>query len=63
MGQTVDIPEWRTYTGQSVEQVQGWGWLDALHPDDRDHTAVVWQKALDSRSDVSACSKAWNKRP
>jgi PAS domain S-box-containing protein len=49
-GQVVDIPEWRTYTGQSVEQAKGWGWLAALHPDDREHTAVVWQKAVDTRS-------------
>jgi PAS domain S-box-containing protein len=49
-GQIVDMPEWRAYTGQSVEQVKGRGWLDALHPDDRERTAVVWQKAVDSRS-------------
>jgi PAS domain S-box-containing protein len=49
-GQVVDIPEWRTYTGQSVAQAKGWGWLAALHPDDREHTAVVWQKAVDTRS-------------
>jgi PAS domain S-box-containing protein len=49
-GQIVDMPEWRAYTGQSIEQVRGWGWLDALHPDDRERTAVVWQKAVDTRS-------------
>jgi PAS domain S-box-containing protein len=49
-GQIVDMPEWRTYTGQSVEQVKGWGWLDTLHPDDRARTADVWQKAVDARS-------------
>ena len=49
-GQIVDMPEWRAYTGNSVEQLKGRGWLDTLHPDDRDHTAVVWQKAVDSRS-------------
>jgi PAS domain S-box-containing protein len=49
-GQIVDMPEWRAYTGQSIEQVKGWGWLDALHPDDRERTAAVWQKAVDTRS-------------
>ena len=49
-GQIVDMPEWRTYTGQSIEQVKDWGWLDALHPDDRAATAAVWQKAVDTRS-------------
>jgi PAS domain S-box-containing protein len=49
-GQIVDMPEWRAYTGQSIEQVKGWGWLDALHPDDRERIAAVWQKAVDTRS-------------
>lgn len=49
-GQIVDMPEWRTYTGQSIEQVKGWGWLDALHPDDRERTASVWQEAVETRS-------------
>jgi PAS domain S-box-containing protein len=49
-GQIVDMPEWRAYTGQSIEQVKGWGWLDALHLDDRERTALVWQKAVDTRS-------------
>jgi PAS domain S-box-containing protein len=49
-GQIVDMPEWRTYTGQSIEQVKGRGWLDALHPDDRESTVAAWQKAVDARS-------------
>ena len=49
-GQIVDMPEWRAYTGQSVEQIEGWGWLNSLHPDDRERTAVVWQQAVDTRS-------------
>jgi PAS domain S-box-containing protein len=49
-GQIVDMPEWRAYTGESVEQIKGWGWLNSLHPDDRERTAVVWQQAVDTRS-------------
>jgi PAS domain S-box-containing protein len=49
-GQIVDMPEWRAYTGESVEQIEGWGWLNSLHPDDRERTAVVWQRAVDARS-------------
>jgi PAS domain-containing protein len=29
-------PSWSAFTGQTPEQYTGWGWLDALHPDDRD---------------------------
>ena len=25
-----DQPEWRAYTGMSVEQIKGWGWLEIL---------------------------------
>ena len=39
-GQIVDMPEWRAYTGITVAQIRGWGWLDSLHPDDRERTAV-----------------------
>jgi PAS domain S-box-containing protein len=49
-GQIIDMPEWRAYTGMSVEQIKGWGWLDSLHPDDRPRTTTVWQQAVDARS-------------
>src|SRR5580692_493049 len=49
-GQIIDMPEWRALTGMTVEEVQGWGWLDSLHPDDRGRTGVVWQAAVDARS-------------
>ena len=49
-GQIADMPEWRAYTGESVEQIKGWGWLNSLHPDDRERTAVVWQRAVEERS-------------
>lgn len=28
-------PQWQAYTGQSLEQSLGLGWLEAVHPDDR----------------------------
>src|SRR6266404_1117255 len=49
-GQIVDMPEWRAYTGQPIEQIKGWGWLNSLHPDDRERTAAVWLQAVDTRS-------------
>src|SRR5450755_3126738 len=49
-GQIVDMPEWRALTGQTVDEVRGWGWLNAVHPDDRERSASVWQTAVDTRS-------------
>jgi len=43
-------PEWSAYTGQTFDQLKGWGWLDAVHPDDRPTTAAVWSAAVASRS-------------
>src|SRR5262245_50184728 len=47
-GEVEDLPEWRAYTGLSVEEVRGWGWLNALHPDDKARTREVWQSAINS---------------
>ena len=49
-GQTVDIPAWRAYTGQTVEEVRGLRWLSALHPDDRSRTAKVWADAVANKT-------------
>ena len=38
-------PQWLSYTGQSQEQSQGWGWLDVVHPEDRDSTMQAWHQA------------------
>ncbi len=39
-------PAWAAFTGQTRAEYEGWGWLDAVHPDDRDLTAVAWEMAL-----------------
>jgi PAS domain S-box-containing protein len=48
-GQVQDMPMWREFTGQSEEEVRGWGWLQALHPDDREPTAKMWAEAVASK--------------
>lgn len=45
-----DQPAWSAFTGQTYDQLRGWGWLDAVHPDDRTNTARVWSAAVESRS-------------
>ena len=41
---------WHQLTGQSIEQMRGEGWLDAIHPDDRESTVAQWAKALAERT-------------
>ncbi len=44
-----DIPSWRKFTGQTYEEVQGWGWAKALHPDDVERTTQVWTEAVKTK--------------
>jgi PAS domain S-box-containing protein len=40
-------PQWLAYTGQSPEGSLGWGWLSALHPDDRERARSAWMQAME----------------
>ncbi|MEG4800858.1 PAS domain S-box protein [Microcoleus sp. ARI1-B5] len=37
---------WSAFTGQTYGELKGWGWLNAIHPDDRQHTARIWSDAV-----------------
>ncbi|MGH9972124.1 MAG: PAS domain-containing hybrid sensor histidine kinase/response regulator [Pyrinomonadaceae bacterium] len=41
-----DSPSWRAFTGQTYEQWKGQGWLDAIHPDDREATKETWLRCV-----------------
>ncbi|MEV6981209.1 SpoIIE family protein phosphatase [Sphaerisporangium sp. NPDC051017] len=45
-----DAPEWRAITGQSLEEYLAYGWLDAVHPDDRPAADEAWREALRGRT-------------
>ena len=45
-----DQPDWGRYTGQRYAEYQGYGWAEAVHPDDREHSVAEWMKAVESRS-------------
>ncbi|MCW6053552.1 PAS domain S-box protein [Lyngbya sp. CCAP 1446/10] len=49
-GRSPDLPTWRAYTGQTVAEVVGLGWLDTIHSDDRERTAQVWMEAVQTKS-------------
>jgi PAS domain S-box-containing protein len=40
-------PQWIEYTGRSLEAGLKFGWLDAVHPDDRLPTQHAWREAQD----------------
>lgn len=37
--------QWAAFTGQSPDRSRGDGWLDAVHPEDRERTREVWRAA------------------
>ena len=37
---------WYTYSGLEREQTAGFGWLDAIHPEDRDRCMATYREAL-----------------
>jgi PAS domain S-box-containing protein len=39
-------PGWSAFTGQTFDELKGWGWLNAVHPDDQAHTTQVWSTAV-----------------
>jgi PAS domain S-box-containing protein len=43
-----DSPEWRWITGQSEEEYTGFGWLESVHPEDRERVERDWRECVRS---------------
>ncbi len=43
------IPTWDEFTGQTAAESSGFGWLNALHPDDLPTVQAVWASAATQR--------------
>ncbi|SCX21711.1 Chemotaxis protein methyltransferase [Agrobacterium sp. DSM 25558] len=41
-------PQWTVYTGQAESESHGMGWLEPVHPDDRDTALMNWSKAAET---------------
>lgn len=44
-----DMPRWSRVTGQTREQMAGFGWLEAIHPDDLEAVERAWRGAVERR--------------
>jgi len=38
-------PRWKAFTGQTTSEMMGYGWLEAIHPDDRAASLAAWRAA------------------
>jgi PAS domain S-box-containing protein len=45
----LEIPAWQSFTGQTADQARGFGWMDSIHPEDRERVASAWARASASR--------------
>ncbi|NTJ44391.1 PAS domain S-box protein [Agrobacterium larrymoorei] len=43
-------PGWSALTGQSADQYQGFGWSEAVHPEDREGSINSWNKAVAAKA-------------
>ena len=49
-GQVVtELPDWGAFTGQSFDEYKGWGWLNAIHPEDQERTNLAWTESVRER--------------
>jgi PAS domain S-box-containing protein len=53
-------PEWEAYTGQSWENYRNWGWVQALHPNDRGQVLALWPQATEQRTISSYEGQMWH---
>lgn len=50
---TGEQPGWAAFTGQRFEEYQGYGWSQAVHPDDAAATVAAWEAALAVRGNFA----------
>lgn len=53
-------PKWETYTGQSWNQYRQFGWVEALHPDDRLRVQEEWQRACRNPGVYESRGRLWH---
>ena len=41
-------PQWLAYTGHPEAEQLGYGWVDAIHTDDRERLVVIWQRSVET---------------
>lgn len=46
-GEPAEMSQWMALTGQSFAEIQGFGWTNAIHPEDRPRTHAAWMTAVE----------------
>ena len=53
-------PSWSQYTGQTWDELKGFGWANALHPEDQEHIRLRWEEASRQRSLYQSKGRLWH---
>ncbi|MFO1399171.1 MAG: ATP-binding protein [Burkholderiales bacterium] len=53
-------PAFEAFTGTTAAQNRGLGWANALHPDDRERVAGLWQRACETRTGYESSGRIWH---
>jgi len=40
--------QWMQFTGLAFEEIEGWKWVEIIHPDDAAETLRLWRRSIDS---------------
>lgn len=52
-------PSWESYTGQSWDAHKGFGWIEAVHSDDRERVQQIWLRAVTERVPYESEGRLW----
>jgi PAS domain S-box-containing protein len=53
-------PSWQAYTGQAAQQAAGWGWIEMLHPDERERFRAELQRDLQAGTPHFSEGRLWH---
>ncbi len=53
-------PSWEAYTGQCWPDYANWGWLEMIHPDDREGVRDRWQQSASTHSLYNSEARIWH---
>jgi two-component system, cell cycle sensor histidine kinase and response regulator CckA len=54
-------PAWEAYTGQTWDEHRGFGWANALHPEDRERVKDLWKEACATHALYYCEERLWYK--
>lgn len=53
---------WESYTGQTFAEYSNFGWLESIHPNDRDQFVQNWARARDQKISFQSEGRVWSKK-